>query len=31
VSDWQNLDYSAEILEKVFSGNAERFLAMVRR
>jgi uncharacterized protein len=31
VSDWQNLGYSAEILEKVFSKNAEQFLAMVRR
>jgi predicted TIM-barrel fold metal-dependent hydrolase len=31
VSDWQNLGYSAEILEKVFFGNAEQFLAMVRR
>jgi predicted TIM-barrel fold metal-dependent hydrolase len=30
ISDWRGLGYSDEVLEKVFSGNAERFLSQVR-
>lgn len=30
VRDWHELGYSAEILDKIFFGNAEKFLAMVR-
>jgi uncharacterized protein len=30
VSDWRGLGYSEELLEKIFVGNAERFLSQVR-